>query len=71
MRRERPVDPLMAEFRTRRLEIGLTQAELSYRAGIDETTIRKCEAGKVSPMLTTLRAWAGALGVDLRMEAKG
>lgn len=44
---------------------GLTQAELAERAGLRKATVSDIEGGKIDPRLSSLRALAAALGVDI------
>ena len=44
---------------------GLTQAALARKAGLREATVSEIEAGKTDPRLSTMRALAAALGLDL------
>lgn len=64
----RPVDPLMAALRARRIALGLTQETLSRRVGFVGETIRAGETGRNNPRLITLLCWAEALGVRLKLE---
>lgn len=43
---------------------GLTQADLARKAGLRTATISDIEGGKIDPRLSTLKALAGALGLD-------
>jgi len=42
----------------------LNQRELAERAGVSRATINAIEAGKTRPYMHTIRAIAGALGID-------
>lgn len=48
-------EDLAGEIRMARLRLGLTQAELARRAGVDERTVRNCERGVRVPRRETLR----------------
>jgi transcriptional regulator with XRE-family HTH domain/tetratricopeptide (TPR) repeat protein len=51
-------------IRTLRYRRGLTQAQLAYKAGVGEKTLKRVEAGQTDmPRPETLAALAGALGV--------
>lgn len=52
-------------IRARRLELGLTQRALSERCGIAEPTLRRYEAGKLNPKLSTCQKIATALEVPV------
>ena len=45
----------------RRLELGLTQAELGRRLGVHGATVAETEAGRYEPTLSKLVAYATAL----------
>ncbi|WP_196053515.1 helix-turn-helix transcriptional regulator [Paracoccus lichenicola] len=44
---------------------GLSQAALAQKAGIRTATLSDIEGGKIDPRLSTMKAVAGALGVDI------
>lgn len=44
---------------------GLTQAALAHKAGIRTSTVSNIENGKIDPRLSTVKALAEALGVDV------
>lgn len=48
-----------------RVERHMTQKELGEKAGIDPSTIRKYESGRLKPKIETLRKIADALGCSL------
>lgn len=48
-----------------RMENHMTQKELGEKAGIDPSTIRKYESGRLNPKIGTLRKIAEALGCKL------
>jgi transcriptional regulator with XRE-family HTH domain len=47
---------------------GLTQKQLSERAGIAQSDISKLENGNANPSLRTLQRLAGAMHMQLRIE---
>ena len=49
----------------RRIELGLSQAELAERCGMKQPQISRFEAGGTVPTLPLLRRLAHALGADL------
>jgi transcriptional regulator with XRE-family HTH domain/tetratricopeptide (TPR) repeat protein len=61
----RPEPELLGErIRELRYRRGLTQAQLAYKAGVGEKTLKRLEAGHTElPRPATLAALAGALGV--------
>jgi ribosome-binding protein aMBF1 (putative translation factor) len=50
--------------------LGLSQAELAQRCGIDQGDISRIERGATSPTARTLQRIAEALGADLRLVAR-
>ncbi len=52
-------------MRTRRLELGMTQAGLADAAGLQQSVIAAMEAGRNSPTLTTIEPVTKALRIDL------
>lgn len=52
-------------IRQRRAELGLSQAELAAKAGVDTRQIRRYEAGEQQPVLSVAAAIAHALGIPL------
>ncbi len=48
-----------------RLENHMTQKELGEKAGIDPSTIRKYESGRLNPKIGTLKKIADALGEEI------
>ena len=56
----------MAEvLRQRRAELGLSQADLAARAGVDKRQIRRYEAGEQQPVLSVAVAIADALKISV------
>ena len=51
-----------------RKEIGLTQKQLSERAGIAQGDISKIERGIANPSLNTLKRLAAGMGMKLKIE---
>jgi len=47
---------------------GLTQIQLSEKAGVDQIDIRNIETGNGNPTLDTLKKLANAMGMSLRLE---
>ncbi len=65
------VSPIVAQLRQARRDRGLTQEAVAARAGVVRPTIGTCERGEHSPTLPILEAWAGALGLELRLVPVG
>ena len=59
--RPRTASPL----RMRRVELGLTQAELASAAGRSREQVSRIETGLCDPHVSTLRAYAGVLDCDV------
>jgi DNA-binding XRE family transcriptional regulator len=59
---------LVVELRTKRRELGLTQAELAKKARVPRTTITKIESGSRNATLETLMAIAQAMGQRLELR---
>ena len=52
-------------IKRRRSELGLSQAELAAKVGVDRRQIRRYESGDTQPTLAVARAIANALGVSI------
>ena len=52
-------------IRSRRSELGLSQAELAARAGTGQAFVSRVESGKTTPTLPVLQRLAAALDCDL------
>ena len=50
-----------AQLATRRRELGLTQAEVSARSGVQQADVSRIERGVVVPSISTVTRLAGAL----------
>lgn len=61
-------DPLHASFcrniKQRRLELGLTQAEVAARLGVHKSQYANYEQGRAAPTLPVLRRFAEALNTS-------
>lgn len=57
----------LRDMRTRRI---LTQEQLAVRAGVSTATIRRIEAGQMTPRFSTIQRLAAGLGVE-PMELAG
>jgi transcriptional regulator with XRE-family HTH domain len=69
--REQP-DPVLAELlHSTRVERGMTQEDLSYRAGITISGLSRIERGLSSPSWTTLVRITRALDITLSALAHG
>lgn len=51
--------------RARRQELGLSQEQLSEKAGLDRTYVSSLESGRRNPAFSTLLKLASALEIDL------
>jgi len=61
---------LVAELRTRRLLRGLTLERVALATGIPVSTLNGWEMGRYDPPLHRLGAYAGALGMELKLMHK-
>ena len=52
-------------IKRRRSELGLSQAELAAKVGVDRRQIRRYESGDTQPTLAVARAIANAIGVSI------
>jgi transcriptional regulator with XRE-family HTH domain len=52
-------------LRTRRTELGMSQADLAAQVGVDKRQIRRYEAGETQPTLAAAKAIAQALGISI------
>jgi HTH-type transcriptional regulator/antitoxin HipB len=67
----RPLTPIAHTLRTKRLELGLTQAQMAERAGVRQGLVASLEAG-VSPLrVPTLAAVAASVGYRLTVIPDG
>lgn len=53
-----------------RVKLGLTQAQLAERCGIDQADISRIEHGSTSPTTRTLQRIADALDADVRLVSR-
>lgn len=52
-------------IKRRRMELGMSQAELAEQAGVDQRQIRRYESGEAQPNLAAARSLARALGITI------
>lgn len=64
------MDRIVERIRTRRRELGLTQAELADLAECSARFVRSLEAGKATVRVDKLLAVANVLGLELRLEVR-
>lgn len=62
---------LGAQIRTRRLELGLRQAEVAELAGVSERFLRALEHDKPAVQLDAVAAVLAVLGLELRLHVRG
>ncbi len=62
---------LGAVLRASRRRLGLTQAEVAERAGVQRTWLVRLEAGRENPTLEKLLSVFGTLGVGMNLEPPG
>src|SRR5215207_8140717 len=58
-------------IKQRRAELGLSQADLATRVGVDRRQIRRYESGDTQPALSVAKAIAEALGISIDELAGG
>ena len=63
-----PVQALVAELRGRRLDRGLTMAEVAKRVGVGKSTLWKWEHQVAVPSFANAVAWAKVLGLRCVFE---
>jgi DNA-binding XRE family transcriptional regulator len=71
LRRFRAYFRLAQELAKRRVELGLTQQEVSKRSGIRQSEISKIESGGANPTVHTLNAIAVVLGAEVGLRDAG
>jgi len=65
----RSVNPIVAFLRAKRLELGITQVELSRRVNRRPQTVCDWESARCGdPCLRNLDTWCHALGLKLTVE---
>jgi len=65
-----PFHPIIAQLKTRREMMQVTQQTLAEIAGVGLRTLKQIETGKGNPQLQTLQNLADALGMELKLELK-
>lgn len=71
MRGVTPTLPKLTKLRAVRESQLLTQVELAEKAGVHAITVSRIEQGEIEPRFRTIKAIAGALGVDWHELAEG
>lgn len=56
---------IVKQLRAKRLELGITQAELAKRLGISQVTVWRIEDNEHNLTITKLDRYAEALGIDI------
>jgi len=57
------------ELVTRRISLGITQAELATRVGRIRETVNRWETGKTDPTMTEFFVWCSVLWYDIKVTA--
>ena len=65
------MNALPNRLRVSREYAGLSQTELSKRAGVNRATVSRAEAGNHDPSRATVTVWAFACGVDVEWLRNG
>ncbi|MFE0044535.1 helix-turn-helix domain-containing protein [Streptomyces albireticuli] len=55
-------------MRSRRVQLGMSQAELAARAGTGQAFVSRVESGKIIPTLPVLQRLATALECDVSLD---
>jgi transcriptional regulator with XRE-family HTH domain len=66
----RDVAAPVADLKQRRLDVGMSQRQVSLRAGLAPSTVSEYESGKHEPTVTNLCAWAAVLDCDLSITPR-
>lgn len=61
---------LINTLRKKRLERGLSQAELGRLVGVSQATVSEFESGMTEPRMQTVRRYARALGVMIEHQVR-
>jgi DNA-binding XRE family transcriptional regulator len=59
---------VLVELKKLRNQLGLTQEQLAYKAGLPRTTITKVESGSYNPTINTLMSIASAMNKRLQVK---
>ncbi len=62
------VHPLCGRLRQRRLDLGLTLAQVGERAGMPLQQVGAYEIGTTTPKLPQFERWATALGLTIELR---
>jgi predicted transcriptional regulator len=65
-----PVENIIADLKSRRAELSITQKDLAELSGVALVTIKKLESGKAKPTLETLTKLAEVLGMEVKLEVR-
>lgn len=57
-------------IRSARLDAGLDQATLAFRAGTSQTYVSRVERGKISPSVDSLARLSHAMGLSLTLDVE-
>lgn len=64
------IDPIVAELRQSRRRQRISQRALAAALGTQQSAVSEWETGKVQPSLTSVRAYADAVGCELAVTPK-
>jgi transcriptional regulator with XRE-family HTH domain len=64
------VHPLIAQIREARRRRGWSQQDLAARSGVGQSALSLLETGRREPLIHTLDALAGALGLDVVLQPR-
>lgn len=71
MDRKPVIHPIIRTLREKRIDEGLTQAELAESMGYEQTTVHVWERGKARPSWLSLLDWCDALKFELTVRPRG
>lgn len=66
----RDVAAPVADLKQRRLDAGMSQRQVSLRAGLAPSAVSEYESGKHEPTVTNLCSWAAVLDCDLSITPR-
>lgn len=66
-----PLEPFIANLRARREELGLTQADVAWKAYMDQSYYSRLERGLVDPSIRMVARVAAALQIETSELLRG
>jgi DNA-binding XRE family transcriptional regulator len=62
----RQLDHIVANLMTRRIVLGITQADIATSIGVSDETVSTWETRRKQPTVTNLMAWIKLLGLRIK-----